>query len=75
MTLTENRVTADESSAGNLAGTQAAGAYGYRFVRTIDNNLYFSDVRLPHSVRRTVRVGNLSAEYNAFSANAALSHF
>ena len=64
-----------ESGAGYLAGTQAAGAYGYRLVRAINNNLNFSDIGLPHSVRRTVRVGNLSAEDNALSANAALSHF
>ena len=75
MTLTENRVTADKSSAGYLAGTQATGAYGYRLVSTADNDPNFSDVRFPHSVRRTVRVGNLCAENDAFSANAALSHF
>ena len=61
-------------SAGNLAGTQAAGANCNRLVRAINNSLNFSDVRLPHSVGRTVGVGNLSAENNALTANTALSH-
>ena len=61
-------------SAVNLTGTQAAGAYSNRLVRAVVIYLDFSDVGLPHSVGRAMRMGNLSAENNAFSANAALSH-
>ena len=61
-------------SAVNLTGTQAAGAYSNRLVRAVVIYLDFSDVGLPYSVGRAMRMGNLSAENNAFSANAALSH-
>ena len=61
-------------SASDLSGTQAAGAYSNRLVRAVVIYLDFSDVGLPHSVGRAMRMGNLSAENNAFSANAALSH-
>ena len=44
------------------------------FCSSVDVSLYFSDVGLPHSVGRAMRMGNLSAENNAFSANAALCH-
>ena len=60
--------------AGYLAGTQATGAYCNRLVLTVNDRLDLPDVRLPHSVGRTVGVGNLSAENNALTANTALSH-
>ena len=62
------------NSAGNLAGTQAAGAGVDVLGRTVYNSLNTLHVRLPGAVRPTMRVGNLDAEGNALATTIALCH-
>ena len=61
--------------ASNLTGTQAARAYAYGCMSTVNNSSNLSDVRLPRSVCLTVGVGYIVTECNALTADAALCHF
>ena len=58
----------------DLTGTQAAGAYAYGSVSTVNDSLYLADVRLPHSVSLTVGVRDVLSEDNALSANITFCH-
>ena len=59
----------------DLTGTQAAGAYAYGGVSTVNDSLYLADVRFPHSVSLTMGMGVVMTKGNALSADAALCHF
>ena len=59
----------------DLTGTQAAGAYAYGGVSTVNDSLYLADVRFPSSIGLTVGMGYVAAKGNALSADAALCHF
>ena len=59
---------------GNLAASQTTGANGYLLVGTVYNSIDLSDVCLPGSSSLSVRVGDIVAEGNALSANAAFCH-
>ena len=58
-----------------LHRAQATGANRNGLGIATDGNLYLADVGLPTSLRFTVGVGNVFAEYNALTADTALSHF
>ena len=58
----------------DLARTQATGANGYGLRRTVNDCLYLTDVRLPHSVGLAMRVRNRLSENNTLSADATLCH-
>ena len=62
-------------SALNLTGAKATRADVDSLVRSVNNSLYPTDVRLPSSVSFTVRVRNVVTERNALAADTALSHF
>lgn len=58
----------------NLAGTETLRAYVNVLDRAVNNSLYASDIRFPHFIRASVRVGNFNPETYAFSANITLCH-
>ena len=59
---------------GNLAASQTTGANRNLLVGTVYNSIDLSDVCLPGSSSLSVRVGDIVAEGNALSANAAFCH-
>ena len=61
--------------AGNLSRTQAACAYINRLRSAVYNSLYLTDIRLPRSVRASVRVADLNTESNTLAADFALCHY
>ena len=61
-------------SAGNLAGTQAAGAGVNALRGAVHNRLDASDVRLPGSVRTSMGMGHLNTKSNILATNFTLCH-
>ncbi len=59
---------------GHFSRTQATGASVNMAWRAIDDCFHAFDVRLPSSVRTSMRVGNFDTKGNAFSADIAFSH-
>ena len=60
-------------SSGNLIGTQAAGAYTYSGMSTVNYSLDLSDIRFPGSAGFAVGVGYVVSEDDALSAYFTLS--
>ena len=60
--------------AGNLAGTQAAGAGVNALRGAVHDRLDASDVRLPGSVRTSMGMGHLNAKRNILATNFTLCH-
>jgi len=58
----------------NFSGAQASGANLDMFRSTVDNSLYSLNIRFPGSVASSVRMGNLNAESNIFSADFTFCH-
>ena len=59
---------------GYFVGTQAAGAYVDRLMRTVVNHLDTSDIGLPGPIGLSVRVRHIAAEGNALSADFTFCH-
>ena len=59
---------------GNLAGTQAAGAYADGGVFAVNNSLYLSDVRLPSAAAFSIGVGNIVPKTNCLIAIFTFCH-
>lgn len=57
-----------------LTGTEASCAHMNVLGSTVNDSFYTLYIRLPGSVRTTMRVGNLNTESNALSANITLCH-
>ena len=60
--------------AGDLSGTQAAGAGVHTLGRTVNDRLDTADVGLPATVGPSVRVGHTNAESNTLTAVITLCH-
>ena len=60
--------------AGDLSGTQAAGAGVHTLGGTINDRLNTTDVGLPATVGPSVRVGHTNAESNTLTAVITLCH-
>ena len=58
----------------DFTGAQASGANIDMFRSTVYNSFNSFDVGLPSSVASSVRVGNLNAESNIFSADFTFCH-
>jgi hypothetical protein len=57
-----------------LARTETTGTNVNRLGCSVNNSLDLADIRLPHSVRLAIRVGNVMTEGYALVAYAALCH-
>ncbi len=60
--------------AGDLAGTEAAGAHMNMFWGTVHDRLYALDVGLPGTIGTAVRVGNPNPESDALTAKITFGH-
>ena len=60
--------------AGDLAGTEAAGAHVNVLRRTVHNRLHALDVGLPGAIGAAVRVGHLNPECDTLAAEITFGH-
>ena len=60
--------------AGDLAGTEAAGAHIYVLRRTVHNRLYALNVGLPGAIGTPMRVRDLDAEADTLAAEITFGH-
>ena len=63
-----------DSGAGNLARAQTARTNSNGLRSAFYHSLNLANVGLPHSVRLTMRVGDVLTEHDALSANTAFCH-
>ena len=60
--------------AGDLAGTEAAGAHIYVLGSAVDHSLNALDVGLPGAIGAAVRVGHLNPECDTLAAEITFGH-